>query len=897
MRVKPIILTLLLLLVTPLQALAEYNPSFSTAGFYAIPDSGREVFSMNPAWRFFKGSAEGAEAVVFDDSAWGVVSLPHGVEYLPTEASGCINYQGEVWYRKHFTLNPALKGKKLFLHFEAIMGKSKVYVNGQLLAEQKGGYLPVIADITKVANWGGDNVIAVLADNSNDPIYPPGKAQRVLDYTYFGGIYRDCWLVAHNNVHITDPNYEDIVAGGGLFVAYDNVSEAKASVIVKAHIRNEQATPFKGVVEYCIESPAGEIVSTVKQKIAIHSNSAASFSRTTTLSKPQLWSPDSPTLYNLYVRIRDTKGNVVDGYRRRIGIRSVEFRGAEGFFLNGKHYAEPLIGANRHQDFAVVGHAVANSAHWRDAKKLRDLGLKVIRNAHCPQDPAFMDACDELGLFVIDNVPGWQFWNKAPEFEQFIYRDIRALVRRDRNHPSLWFWEPTLNETRFPASFAEKAYHCVNEEYPYKGVFSAYDMQARTASTIVYPIQYAHPAEGEGTTYSKPKFALRDDVTYFTREWGDNVDDWNSHNSPSRVARNWGEVPMLVQAQHYAKPHYQCTCYDVLYRVGQSHIGGCLWHSFDHQRGYHPDPFYGGLADVFRQPKYSYYMFKAQRSPVKEVNRLYETGPMVYIAHEMTPFSPKDVTVYSNCEEVRLTYLEGGKTYTYRKPADYKGMPSPIIVFKDVYDFMDDKARSYKRKQKEVYLLAEGLINGEVVATHKVAPARRPSKVMLWLDNEGNDLKADGSDFTTVVAAITDREGNIKRLNNYFIKFHIEGEGRILGGSDELANPAPVKWGTAPIIVQSTLKPGKIRITASVLFEGEQMPVSGVIEFESKPADHTLIYNEKEAALIPLSTESSEKAVKVKSAEDIAREQKQSAENALRLKEVEKQQADFGEQR
>ena len=112
-----------------------------------------------------------------------------------------------------------------------------------------------------------------------------------------------------------------------------------------------------------------------------------------------------------------------------------------------------------------------------------------------------------------------------------------------------------------------------------------------------------------------------------------------------------------------------------------------------------------------------------------------------------------------------------------------------------------------------------------------------------------------------------------------------------------MANPAPVKWGTAPIIVQSTLKPGKIRITASVLFEGEQMPVSGVIEFESKPADHTLIYNEKEAALIPLSTESSERAVKVKSAEDIAREQKQSAENALRLKEVEKQQADFGEQR
>ena len=897
MKLRNFFIIALLLLVLPLQVFAEYQPKFSTAGFYTVADTGREVFSMNPAWRFFKGSVEGAEAVAFDDSKWAVVSLPHGVEYIPTEASGCINYQGEVWYRKHFTLNPALKGRKIFLHFEAIMGKSKVYVNGTQLAENLGGYLPVIVDITKVANWEGDNVISVLSDNSNDPIYPPGKPQRVLDYTYFGGIYRDCWLVAHNNVHITDPNYENIVAGGGLFVAYDNVSESKADVILKAHIRNEQSVPFKGSIEYEIQSASGEVVATVKQKIAIKGNSASSFSRTATVSKPMLWTPDSPTLYNLYIRVLDTKGKIIDGYRRRIGIRSIEFRGREGFFLNGKHYNEPLIGANRHQDYAVVGHAVANSAHWRDAKKLRDLGLKVIRNAHCPQDPAFMDACDELGLFIIDNVPGWQFWNKDPRFEQYIYRDIRQLVRRDRNHPSLWFWEPTLNETRFPASFADNALYIVAEEHPYKGAYSSYDVEARTKSNEVYPIQYTHPQAGSGSIYAHKTLELRDDVSYFTREFGDCVDDWNSHNSPSRVARNWGEIPMLVQAQHYANPPYKYTSLDVLYRVFPEHIGGCLWHSFDHQRGYHPDPFYGGVADVFRQPKYSYYMFMAQRSPVKQEGQLYESGPMVYIAHEMTPFSPKDVTVYSNCDEVRLTYLANGKSWTYRKPKNNGGMPSPIITFKDVYNFMDDKELSRKKRQKDVYLLAEGIMNGEVVATHKVMPARRPSKVVLWLDNEGNDLKADGSDFTTVVAGIADRDGNIKRLNNYSVKFQIEGEGRILGGGNELANPAPIKWGTAPIIVHSTLKAGKIRITASVLFEGEQMPVSGVIEFESKPADHTLIYDESEAQLIPKSTLSSYGATSMKSAEDIAREQRQSAENAIRLKEVEKQQTDFGEKR
>ncbi|MBR1962990.1 MAG: glycoside hydrolase family 2 protein [Alistipes sp.] len=898
MRTAKLFALLIVALLAPFaKASADYQPQFSTAGFYAIENSPREVFSMNPAWRFHKGEAEGAESVAFDDSKWSVVSLPHGIEYLPTEASGCINYQGVVWYRKHFSLDTALKGKRLFLHFEAIMGKSRVFVNGKQLAEHFGGYLPVVVDITDAVNWSGGNIVAVWSDNSDDKSYPPGKPQRVLDYTYFGGIYRDCWLVAHNNVFITDPNHENVTAGGGLFVAFDKVSEASADILLKSHIRNANTAPFKGILSYEIQTAEGKTVATSKSRFAIKGSSAITLSRKCAVNKPELWTPDSPTLYNLYVRILDQRGNVVDGYRRRIGIRSIEFKGKEGFFLNGKHYNEPLIGANRHQDFAVVGNAVANSAHWRDAKKLRDLGMRVIRNAHCPQDPAFMDACDELGLFVIDNVPGWQFWNKEPHFEQYIYDDIRHLVRRDRNHPCVWFWEPTLNETRFPASFADNALRLVAEEYPYKGAYSSYDVEARTKSNEVYPIQYTHPTEGCGSIYANKSLNLRDDVTYFTREFGDCVDDWNSHNSPSRVARNWGEIPMLVQAQHYANPPYKYTALDVLYRVFPDHIGGCLWHSFDHQRGYHPDPFYGGVADIFRQPKYSYYMFMSQRPPLKQENRLYETGPMVYIAHEMTPFSPKDVTVYSNCDEVRLTNNANGKSWTYHKPKSDGGMPSPVITFKDVYNFMDDKALSGKKRQKEVFLLAEGLMNGEVVATHKVCPARRPSKVVMWLDNEGNHLEANGSDFTTVVAAIADREGNIKRLNNYYIKFHIEGEGRILGGAGELANPAPVKWGTAPIVVQSTLKAGKIRITASVLFEGEQMPISGVLEFESKPTTQKLIYNEKEAALLSKGCDSSFVASAAKSDADIERERAISAANAERLKEVEKQQSDFGEKR
>lgn len=866
---------------------AARQPEFSTAGFFRLDNSGREVYSMNPAWRFHKGAVEGAETKEFNDKDWTVVSLPDGIEYLPTEASGCINYQGEVWYRKHFTPDAALKGKKLFLHFEAIMGKSKVFVNGKLLTEHFGGYLPVIADVTDVLDWNGDNVIAVWADNSDDPSYPPGKAQDVLDYTYFGGIYRDCWLIAHNNVFITDPNYENEVAGGGLFVAFGKVSDALAEVQLKIHVRNATKNPFSGRVEYMLLQPDGTEVARLSDKIQVKVGRATTVSDRMPVKQPMLWTPSTPTLYNLLVRVLDKEGNVIDGYRRRIGIRSIEFKGKDGFYLNGRPYGKPLIGANRHQDFAVVGNAVANSIHWRDAKKLKDVGMEIIRNAHCPQDPAFMDACDELGLFVIVNTPGWQFWNDAPEFAQRVYSDIRNVVRRDRNHPSVWLWEPILNETWYPADFAKNTRDIVDAEYPYPYCYSGSDSEARGHEN--FPVYFAHPANMQDASKE-----IDPTKTYFTREWGDNVDDWSSHNSPSRVARNWGEQPMRVQAQHYACPYYPVTSYDVLYKQSPQHVGGCLWHSFDHQRGYHPDPFYGGLMDVFRQPKYSYYMFMAQRPAVKN-DRNAGSGPMVYIAHEMTPFSGKDVTVYSNCDEVRLTFNKGGKTYTYKKDKNRPGMPSPVITFPDVYDFMVDKAFSRTQKQDDVYLLAEGLIDGKVVATHKVVPARRPEKILLWMDNEGTDLKADGSDFVTVVAAVADKNGNIKRLNNYNIRFSIEGEGRLLGGPGVLANPVPVKWGTAPVLVQSTLKPGKIRITASVLFEGSQMPISGELEFESKPSVFPLVYDAADAACIPLGSASAGQNTASKTDAEREVERLRKELNTLKLKEVERQQSEFGE--
>lgn len=862
------------------------QPEYSTAGFFELPNTGRTVYSMNPAWRMYKGHLERAEQPDFNDKEWDLVSLPDGIEYVPSEASGCVNYQGEVWYRKHFTPEETWKGKQLFLHFEAIMGKAKVWINGTLVNEHYGGFLPVIANVTEYINYKEDNVIAVWADNSNDPSYPPGKPQDMLDFTYSGGIYRDCWIIVHNKVFITDSNYENEIAGGGLFVSFGHISQSQAEIRLDAHVRNSSNTYFSGKIEYQLFDKDNRRVCQASKAFSVSKGKARNTSLTIKVEKPELWEPDSPYLYQLHVLLKDKSGHVVDGYRRRIGIRSIEFKGKDGFWLNGKPYPYPLIGANRHQDFAIIGNALSNSLHWRDAKKLRDAGLRVIRNAHYPQDPAFMDACDELGLFVIVNTPGWQFWNKEPIFAQRVYSDIRNMVRRDRNHPSVWMWEPILNETWYPEDFAKNVVDILHEEYPYPYCYVGCDVTAKGHE--YFPIHFTHPLNGAGGAFNTSKMDPK--ISYFTREWGDNVDDWNSHNSPSRVNRAWGEIPMLVQAQGYAKTDYKYTCYDVLYRNTRQHMGGCLWHSFDHQRGYHPDPFYGGIMDAFRQPKLSYYMFCAQR-PVEKNNRLIaESGPMVFIANAMTPFSPKDVTVYSNCDEVRLTYCKNGKQFIYKKEKTDEGMPSPIITFKDVWDVMYDKQLARKNKHEESYLLAEGIVDGKVVATHKVMPARRPSKIILWADNEGTETIADGSDLITVIAAIADENGNIKRLNNYHIKFEIEGPGELVTSKETFTNPREVQWGTAPILVRAKAQTGNIKVKASVVPNGTHTPMSAELIIPTTKAIHSLIADEDELNL-QLKTHRNQQNLSSYDrgqSSDEARKQSQ-----MRLKEVEKQQSDF----
>ncbi len=841
----------------------------SVAGLFPLENSGRIIYNFNDGWRFFLGDAENAQATGFDDSRWPVVCAPHTAQLVPAEASGGRNYQGVCWYRKQFVVPADMQHKEVIVHFEAIMGKQEVFVNGQLATTNEGGYLPVIVNLSDLGVSAGDScLIAVKADNSDDKSYPPGKKQAQLDFAYHGGMYRDVWLIGRSAVHITDPLERGQVAGGGVFLHYDNITEKSADVFIDVEVGKAQPLPAaRGAittkVEVTIKDAEGRVVKTLRQTKAVANHSLFTFHYS--LKSPHLWSPEDPYLYTVELRVttrdkvtsplprREGQGGGLDGGIVRMGIRKAEFRGYDGFWLNGKPYHQ-LVGANRHQDFAYVGNALPNSQQWRDAKRLKDAGFTIVRAAHYPQDPAFMDACDELGLFVIVPTPGWQYWNKEEGWAAKVHDNTRRIIRRDRNHPCVLMWEPILNETRYPKDFALEALQITRDEFPWPGrPVAAADLNSEGVKEN-YEVVYdwadnikAHPSSPKAhpTAPEAPLSSPEGDTNVlksneapsgavggasgavggapciFTREWGEYVDDWYAHNALNRACRAWGEHAQLAQALSLA------NTYGMMFRGQRLFIGGCQWHPFDHQRGYHPDAYFGGLYDAFRQKKYAFEAIQSQSF----------TSPHLFIAHEMTQSSPNDVTIFSNCDSVRLTALDGWKTATLPVVHDPEGMPNAPVVFEGFWDFWQARSLSYtQRSWQKVKLVAEGIVDGQVVCREEKMPARRSTKLRLYADEMGQQLVADGSDFIVVVAEVTDDNGNVRRQAREHVTFTVEGEGSIIGGPDIMANPRVVEWGSAPVLIRSTHTAGKIRIIARPTFEGIHAPTADTLVIESRPA-------------------------------------------------------------
>ena len=750
--------------------------------------------------------------------AWEHVHLPHSVRLDPLNASGGRNFQGVCWYRKRLNIDDACRDRILYLHFEGAMQVADVWLNGERLATHCCGYTPFTIDITKRARVDGENELLVRLDNRDDPQVPPGKPQRQLDFAYFGGLYRNVRLDALDRLHLSDPILANAPASGGIFVTYPQVIEKRAVVRVQAHVLNEHDATKRCVVRHELLDPDGHRAAWSSEVQPIAPGASATFVECMEVADPKLWHPHHPHLYSLRTVVLDD-GRVVDEQVTRIGIRHLRFDANEGLFINHEKFRS--IGANRHQDHPYVGYALPDSQHYRDVKKLREAGFTSFRS-HYPQAPAFMDACDELGMLAIVSNPGWQFDGKGDElFRSRTVQNARDMVRRDRNRPSVILWEAALNETD-NSSFAEEFQRVVHEEFPGDQCFTAGDRERKFAEKSIagWDVEYLH---NDGT---KP---------YWVREWGDQVDNWSDQQSSSRVARGWGETPMLVQAwSHLARM-------DELFvghmgsssgENGKRLCGACLWAGIDCQRGYHHQPFYGGVLDLFRLPKFNYYLFASQRPPGVHVPGL-DDGPIVFIANFVSFLSPTTVTVFSNCEEVRL--LQDGAEVARQKPDQGHRIAHPPFTFR-VNAFGKLQTTMHMTPVNVVSanvgeLRAEGLIDGKVAATHVVRPPGVATRIELEADLCGRDLVADGSDWIRVYARVCDARGTTCPFADDMVTFDVEGEGSLIGGAEINANPMRAEAGIATALVRSTTCADKITVRASAF---DLKPAE--IEIVSRPA-------------------------------------------------------------
>jgi len=712
---------------------------------------------------------------------WEKINLPH----TPFVESLVVlhQWQGICYYRKILNVSKKEIDKQLWLEFEGAMHLADVWVNGQHLIQHSGGYTPFVVDVTGMLHADRGNEILVRLDNRNNPLIPPGKPLETLDFCYYGGLYRDVNLIVKHPVHITHPIMANEVAGGGIFVTYPYVSKQEAEIKVKTQVSNKVGTQRHLTIRHTLyewskKKGRGKKVALVESPLVLAAGTTQHHTQQFTVNNPKLWYPDSPALYVLRTEVMDGR-KVTDCEDTRIGIRRIEMTREKGFVINDKPLK--LEGSNRHQEYPYVGNAISDQAQYRDMYQIRDNGFNTVRLGHYPQDPSVLEACDELGLLVIDPIPGWQFFNKAQGFVDHTYKDIRDLIRRDRNHPSVIMWETTLNESWPPKSWKDQAVRIAHEEFPGDQCYTSGDTYGYDGFDVCYndwKEGYNRP-----NTTSKPGF-IRE---YYDYEFG-------GHYSTTRVTRGDGDYALMQNAWN---AQWSYNRYRAYYPWT---IGGAVWSMYDYNRGCCDNICYSGLADLFRLPKFGLLYFRTQ---MKE-GTFTPAGPMTYevfINSHWLEGSSDTLQVYGNVDEVKLQ-LNGrviARQYPDDKPSTSEYVSRPDGGNAENIDFPPFTFFNVNWERGE--LKAIGYKDGKTVAEHVV---RTPGAVeAMDITYFESGVSASCRDLLIVYVNLKDLQGTgCFGENNREVKLEV-----LQGG--ELRGPATIKAeaGVASFLVATTDSP------------------------------------------------------------------------------------------
>ena len=727
----------------------------------------RIIKSFNTNWFYLPKWKDKFKEKDFDDSDFEKITLPNTNKTLPFNCFGEKDYQFISCYKKKFTISKKHKNKRVFLDFEGVMNYAEVYLNGKRIKKHKGGYTPFSVEITKYIKVPDDNILVVKVDSRERKNIPPFG--NLLDYLTYGGIYREVNLKIVNKTAIEK-----------VFITPTNVLD-NPKVKCKINFFDDPETSQLHT-EYSILFK-NEAIKTGNKKINLKNKETEFRFDIKNLKNIKLWDIDNPNLYTLQLKIYK-EDKLIDKYAQKFGFRKAEFK-PDGFFLNGNRIE--LRGLNRHQSFPYVGYAMPERVQKKDADILKkELHLNIVRTSHYPQSKHFLDRCDEIGLLIFEELTGWQHIG-GKEWKQNSLNEIKEMITRDYNHPSIILWGVKTNESLDNHKFFSQTNNLARELDMTRqtgGVRSTYRI-AQDFLEDVFTIN-DFTFEGEKPVLIEPQKATGQakDVPYLISEFCGHLYPTKKYDQEERL-------------EEHTRRHME-----VINAAGENDkISGAIgWCAFDyntHQYFGSGDRIcYHGVMDMFRLPKYAAYFYKSQVDPKKEI--------VLEMPTRWTPGERNiwgkasfDMPVYTNCEKIQLILENGTKKTFNRNKNKFKGLRYPPIFIKDMHKFWGESWGNGK---------VVGFINHKILIQKEFVKDPIPTKLEVIPDDE--NIIANGYDCTRIVVKPQDQVGNTLLHLQDVAKISVSGPATLIG-----PNEISLMQGSFAFWIRSTDQEGEIEIS------------------------------------------------------------------------------------
>ena len=699
------------------------------------------------------------------------VRLPHNAVDLPFSYFDEKAYQRVFTYEKTFDFEQGWAGQEISVLFDGAMANAKVSLNGALLARHKDGYTPFEARLTGLLKPSG-NRLSVVIDGAENPEIPPfGGA---IDYLTYAGIYRDVWLI------VTAP----VALGLTKIETPDVLAEAK-TVTVAVTLNNPQGLALSGRLTAKLKT-GSVVIADMSVAVTGPTLSLAM----TGLRDIALWDVTNPALYTVELTLETPQGQ--DVTETRIGFRSVAFT-AEGFLLNGKPLK--LRGLNRHQSFPYVGYALGKAAQVRDAEILKyELRLNMVRTSHYPQSSYFLDRCDELGLLVFEEIPGWQHIG-GPAWKAESVENVRRMIRRDWNHPAIVIWGVRINESQDDHDFylqTNAAAHALDSTRPTGGVRYITDSEMLEDVYTMNDFILGNEEHGGNRprTPLRPQqevTGLKHNVPYMITEFGGHMYPTKSNDQEQR------------QAEHVLR-HLEVM--NAMY--GDPAIAGCIgWCAFDYNT--HKDFGSGdrlchhGVMDMFREPKFAAFAYASQ----SDISDGAVLKPVTFWARgERNIGGVLPLIILTNCDAVELRYGRNPPKRVSVDRARFPHLPHPPIIL-DRSHFTDNELGLWGMMWEDGEVT--GFVGGKPVATARFVADQIATTLQV-----APDATAIGAhDAVRVMVRALDQIGNKLPFFPDPVAITVAGAGRLIG-----PGLVPLRAGSTGFWVQGT-GPGAITVQVS----------------------------------------------------------------------------------